>query len=259
MVASRDRDYILSKITVFKKLGRDAEKTKDDLHRLLQMYGDRVVTSAAFKALLSEAGTISESYFMEEQTSQKILKLGLKKGELDKIDLDYPHIAIEGAISNMSQITLQCQKRVALLESKISPLTTLQISELKSLRDELEKHNTLDQTTRKNIIWSIEEYEQGHFLASIMISGRSTCYLIEQIPGKGVAEKNDFLKDHKIIDSSNRGEITTDFINKADKLARNYFSHDISAFPDPSDAVELLGACIKLAKIKNLLDRPIEK
>jgi hypothetical protein len=36
---------------------------------------------------------------------------------------------------------------------------------------------------------------------------------------------------------------------KADKKARNYFSHNIKAFPDGSEALELLTICVRILKL----------
>jgi hypothetical protein len=56
-----------------------------------------------------------------------------------------------------------------------------------------------------------------------------------------------FLDEKKVIDK--KGKDTSEFILKANKKARDFFSHDIKAVPDSSDAISLLGDTIAILRI----------
>ena len=46
-----------------------------------------------------------------------------------------------------------------------------------------------------------------------------------------------------------KGEVPPEYVLKADRKARNYFSHDITAYPDRSEASELIIICKRLLEL----------
>ena len=71
--------------------------------------------------------------------------------------------------------------------------------------------------------------------------------ILEQFRGNNITEKIQDLKSKGFV--TEKGEIPNDYILKADKKARNYYSHDLNALPDVGEAIELLGICFRLLKL----------
>jgi len=105
----------------------------------------------------------------------------------------------------------------------------------------------LDPAYEKNLNQAINEYEKEDYLASALIAARVIIYILSKIEGKTDEEKIRFLQDRNIIEKDR--EDVKEFIIKASKKARNFFSHDIKIFADPSDTIGLLGDGVKLLKI----------
>ena len=243
----REEKEYWTKLYFYEKLKEKAEK----LLKTLQGLPDKYITKKDYftvkvikNNIFSETNPLINAYNRERVNTEKLLNISL--AIIYSTEKDIGLFCAEA----LSTIILECEKVIGTIKSKISPLSTEQELKLEPLKEEL--HSilpNLDIAYEKNMKEAINECEQGHFMASAMITSRVICYIIDQIKGKTIEDKNKFLKEKGIIDKDNRGEITTDFIQKADKNARNYFSHNINAFADCSDSIELLGACVKLLKI----------
>lgn len=141
----------------------------------------------------------------------------------------------------------ECDKALGVLQKLASlPLTPEVIDKLTSLRQELEKIS-IDINYEKNLKEAIKEYEQGHYLASALISSRVIIYSLNKIPGKTDEEKLNFLAEKGKIEAG-RGDLRKQFI-KASKEARNFFSHDIKIFATPEEALSLLSDCVRIVKL----------
>ena len=123
------------------------------------------------------------------------------------------------------------------------------LDKLTALREELEKLSEVlpDINYERNLKEAINEYEKGDFLASALISSRVTIYALNQIPRKSDEEKVNFLQDEGIIEKGRKD--VHESIIKANRKARNFFSHDIKVFPASSDTLSLLGDAIGILKI----------
>jgi len=142
----------------------------------------------------------------------------------------------------------ECDKAIGILNSQLTALSGTQAMELRKLREDLkETLSKLPDIYEKNMEEAIKACEKGYFLSSALISSRIITFVLDQIPGKEIKDKIKNLKNKGLV--TEKGEMTTETIMKADKKARNYFSHDLKAFPDSSEALELLGSCGRLLKL----------
>ena len=135
------------------------------------------------------------------------------------------------------------------MESITTPLSKEELDKLTSLRKELEKLSEIlpDINYERNLNEAIDEYEKGDFLASALITSRVIIYALGQIPGKSDEEKVKFLREKGIIEKERKD--VHESIIKANRKARNFFSHDIRVFPTPSEALSLLSDAIGILGI----------
>ena len=126
-------------------------------------------------------------------------------------------------------------------------------NKLKDFRERLEAIEDIDPNIYKNLDKAILEMEHGHYLASALISARVVVWILQQIPPEEkdledkTRKKIETLINMGIIDKSSKDEIKK--LIQAAGFARNFVSRRISVFPEPEDAMVLLGNAVKLAKI----------
>jgi len=149
----------------------------------------------------------------------------------------------------LKKIEIECEGVIGALERMISPLPKEDLDKISSLREQMKKLSAglSDIYFEKNMEEAIKEYEYGHFLASALISGRVITYVLEQIQGESLQDKMKILQERGIISKDER--TVWEAIAKADKLARNFFSHNIKAVPQPSDVLSLLGGSMKILEL----------
>lgn len=187
-----------------------------------------------------------------------------------KFDTYLRYIGITERIDNLgsgeqkallSKLDIECDKAIGVLESIATPLSKDELDKLSSLREELEKLSEVlpDINYGRNLEEAINEYEKGDYLASALISSRVIIYALEKIPGKKDEVKVKFLQEKGIIEKE-RKDIHESII-KANRKARNFFSHDIKVFPTSSEALSLLSDAMGiLEKVSKFLkEEEIEK
>lgn len=210
------------------------------------------------KQFISIAKRLCEEYNREYSDVNELLGFRLSFG------LQYIHYPSDGApndwYSTLCVLLPQVDKGIEGLQSKISPLSGRETLELKTLKEEMQKLfvNWLEAKIYvKNVKEAIKEAEEGYFLGSALVSSRVISYVFDQISGKTIQEKIETLKNKGLVEE--KGEVPPEYIMKADKKARNYFSHDINAFPDGSETIELLIICKRLLELlKSYLQKNIE-
>lgn len=206
-----------------------------------------------------DSGKIRSPQFI--QIAQSLYN-GYDQGRIyltDLVYIDKPKSSVpEEWYGTLCRIQLECDKVIAGLESEISPLSRTQVVQLEELRKELrEMLVEMEDAYERNMIEAIKECENGYFLGSALISSRVIDYILDQISGREIEDKIKTLKERRIV--REKGRISAEFIMKADKKARNYLSHNLGAFPDCGEALELLGICSRLLKLfKNYRERNIE-
>ena len=160
----------------------------------------------------------------------------------------YPAAASSDDIMKLTQqLIAECEQAIGALETiQIFPQQRTYTNQLNDLRNELKKVSKAikNQDYVKNLEVAIKEFEVGHHLASILISGRVIMYLIDQLPGKSIDDKVDNLVKKRVI--SGKDTDLKKRILKADKVVRNLFTHNIKAFPEASEALSLLADATKI-------------
>ena len=121
---------------------------------------------------------------------------------------------------------------LAFLRTLTSRIPARERDKVNSLRDQISPLESLDANLFKHLILAVEEYENAHFLASALLAGKSVVYVLSRLPGTSDEEKvNNLVKSGTV-----KQQLKDKSLNAARK-ARNYFSHDMSAFAEPSDAL----------------------
>jgi len=168
---------------------------------------------------------------------------------------DYYRVNISTIRPILDNVIIGCDVAISGLEEILKPeISPTTLNRLMSLRKELDVLN-IDVDVKKNIEKAISEAEQGHDLASTLISSRVLIYLIQKIPGEKIEEKakkiaNEMV-EQKLLPSDRKSIITEarDFIDIA-KKARNIVSHNIHYWPGPEDTLNILSKAVKLVKLK---------
>ncbi len=139
------------------------------------------------------------------------------------------------------------------LELFLGPrLNPQEYDRLASLRTQIKEVRDFDLNLYKHLVQAIDEYEKGHYLASSLISGKVVQYVYEKL----CSMLNAFeVKNNKKICNVELVAkrlikilgIKTEYLKgliETSKLARNYFTHDVNAIPEPHETLRLLsGAC----------------
>lgn len=151
----------------------------------------------------------------------------------------------------LTQICIECDRAIGILNASILPISSEDMDRLGKLRKELsEVGASLDINYEKNLTEAILEQEKGHFLASALITARVINYTLDQTEGKTIDEKIKNLRDKGIIKKVEKGKTDEEeFIIKANRKARNIFSHDMKIFVNPSESLSMLGDCIRLLRM----------
>ncbi len=158
-------------------------------------------------------------------------------------------------IAKLKLIATASRALAEALESLIKPhISSDEYDKLASLKNQVENLRDFNLNLYKHLIKAIEEYENGHYLASSLISGKIIQYIHDKLCSLFDAfETVDKCRKRCNIEKVLRKMANILGLNEkkflkesieANKLARNYFTHDINAIPEPHEALRLLiGAC----------------
>jgi hypothetical protein len=142
-------------------------------------------------------------------------------------------------IGLLQQLLVECATAVGFLETLSIPISPSDKDKLESLRGEIASLEAFDRDLFTHVDAAISEYENAHYLAATLLAGKSVVYALEQLPGKTSEDKVGRLLQAKLL----KDDLKDQFL-RAEKKARNYFTHDISAIPQPQEALALVaGAC----------------
>jgi hypothetical protein len=202
-------------------------------------YGRSEIESVE-KRNIEEAKMILDEFNRSKYDVEKILEITLPI---------FPSpSAVDEAKGVLRQVAIECDHIIGALNTIIFPLTPEEVDKLNALRKEAgEVTMELESAYGMNLEEAINECEKGHHLASVLITSRIIRYTLDRIEGKLIEEKINFLRVKGTIEKG-REDITASII-KSDKEARDHLSHIINIFPRSSDALALLGDCVKLLKI----------
>jgi hypothetical protein len=227
-------------------------QVEDILNNLKTLEKMRIQTRESYSL-----SATSEIYDLEKEKTketQMVLdeywKLSSEVYNILKVGLSYfsPPKTVEEAKGTLRLLSTECDRIIGNLSSLISPLPPEERDILNKFWLEiLEVIKKLDINYEKNLSLAKEEHEKGHFLASVLITSRVVICALDKIEGKTEQEKIKFLRDKGIIQKDRKD--VEEFIIKASKKARNFFSHNINIFANSADSLGMLGDSAKLLKI----------
>jgi hypothetical protein len=186
------------------------------------------------------------------------------KQHLSQTDIDMALSMLDKAERGCSVMIPVCE---SLLKPKIPQESLEKLPQLWSEVEELKKKIPEGKEFLvRNIREALREYEQGHFLASALISSRVITYVFEKIPLPKEAQmlKNQMRKEDQrvrpsvaelkvrtliergIVDGGRREE--QESFLKFSKEARNILSHQAHIFPDATEALMLITSAITFCK-----------
>jgi len=145
-------------------------------------------------------------------------------------------------VAQLDKLSIECAAAIGFLETLRSPIPTADKDRLKSLRDQIASLEAFNENLFRHVSYAISEYEKAHYLASALLAGKCVIFAWEQFPGKDREEKVSNLVQSKLLEEKLREQYL-----KAEKSARNYFTHDISAIPQPQDALALVAQACNLS------------
>jgi transcription termination factor NusB len=161
----------------------------------------------------------------------------------------------EDSYDFVNMVIENCSQALGLISAIIKPeLSLIEQRKLEDLRKEVEKLKDIN--VRYHLLQAIEEYESGHHPATALIAGKVAVYAIEQLrillSAKSDEEAAEKLAKALGVKDNERKLLIEKYL-KACKLARNFFTHDLNAFPTASDALSLIADAIKLAEWLSLV------
>lgn len=169
---------------------------------------------------------------------------------------------IDVALSMVERAERGCSIIISICESLLKSKTPQEfLDKLNQLRDEIEKMEKElleeEEFLIKNIHKALEEYEQGHFLASALIASRVIMYVFEQIPtpeeGREAQKSLDLARlkvealiEKGVVDKDRKDE--QESFMRASKQARNILSHRAYIFPEIEETLMLIASAITFCK-----------
>jgi hypothetical protein len=156
----------------------------------------------------------------------------------------------------VSMVVEGCNQVLGLMGALLKPrLSHAEQMRLKDLKKEVEKLK--DSKVKYHLIQAIEECEYGHHLAAALIAGKVAMYTIEQLRAlfstKSDEETAEKLTKALGVKDDDRRLLVEKYL-KTCKLAYHFFTHDLSAVPNASDALSLIADVIKLAELLSLVE-----
>jgi hypothetical protein len=252
---NKEAHYIFL-LSSFRALGAHAKDVYTDIEKLhnTRIKGDLAAPFAAYALFchniedqLKEKTIEAKTVFAQfQELEEQFAKISGIENEIKSLEIS----SVAGAQAALSYVIIKCDSTTGFLSTVIAPISPGDIDRLDKLRKELTNiAETLDEYYKKNIIEAISEQENGHFLASALIAARVINWIFDQINGQSLENKIQYLRQKEILkgDKGKSGE--EEFIIKANKKARNIFSHNIKVFANPSESISLLGDCIRLLRI----------
>jgi len=167
----------------------------------------------------------------------------------------------EEAAMALRSIAVTCRTIANIVEWHLGPpLSSEERDRLASLRAQIKELMDFKPNLYKHLIYAIDEYEGGHYLASSLIAGKVVQYIYEQLRNKlgasyDVEQIAKQMTEILGLKGKDKDKHLRELIETS-KLARNYFTHDINAIPEPQEALRLLsGACDLALKYRDVTEK----
>ena len=229
-------------LSMFRALKREAERVRDMYEKESERKGleaKRMFLDRIYNLCLRYNNAVS---MFENIALKHKIRVVLES-------IEAPHIFTPEALDT---IIINSDAAIGCLNNLMSPrLSDEERDKLSKLRKEVRDVMDFNVNLYKHIVAAIEAYEHEMFLAAALIAGKVICYVCDKLPGGNDKERASNLVKLGLIDRKLRDT----FIDAARK-ARNYFTHDINAIADRSDALLLIAEACKFAKILKELKQP---
>jgi hypothetical protein len=208
----------------------------EELQNLLEAYKD---------AKLHFGGIISEQ------------NRGVYLRDLEIKRHDYSVVYRQKAL--IQEIDLECDKAISVLESIGTPASAEDLEKLEAFKQQLGELSEVlpDINYEINVYDALNAYEKGEYLASALISSRVILYALDHIHGEFAEEKVQFLRDEGLIEQDEKN--VPELLIRASRMARNFFSYDITTFPSSSDALSVLDDAMGILKLISDVLNPEKK
>ena len=221
-----------------------------DIVILIEEYNSAVESLYSLK---DKVGRIGLAKISREEMEQELVGFALSRPVKDILNGKFREI-IDYSLPLrplLIRILTSCEEALNILESIAWPkISQAAFNILRGLRDSLAEleEKGLDSDICRNILKAISECEEGHYLASALIASRPIIYMIEQMGGNRPTEKIvKMLVDVGLIPKDRKDEQRE--LLMAVRTARNFLAHRVDVYAGPDDALLLLGASVKLARI----------
>ena len=241
------REQLSNRYEEFKNIHR-LKSLLEDYNDLRTRFLNRFMT-VLFESLYNPLPHVSTNFLQDESsTSLKVY--------LSQQDADIAISEIERAERGCSMIISVCED---LIRPKIPSESIDQLNQLRSEAKRIEKDLLADDMLlADNIRKAIEEYEQGHFLASALIASRVIRYDYEKIPSQGTTkdqyqQKLQTLIKMGVVDKDREDEQR--LFLRASLRARDYLSHNAKIFPQVEEALSLISAAVTFCRYFIILSR----
>ncbi len=141
----------------------------------------------------------------------------------------------------LDRLIVNCETATERLKQAMIMIPVEERDKLDSLRKALGSIE-INQLVLRHLLKAIDEYEASHYFAATLLAGKASVFILEQLGGTTDEEKVQRL----IVAGLVNKDLKDRFLKSA-RRARNYFTHDISAIPEPVDALGLVSDACDLA------------
>ncbi len=175
------------------------------------------------------------------------MSFDLKVANLDSLNANVKDIREKKKVTlidpELISLALNCQRVLSILKN-----TSTSTKEIKNKFDSLKKEievigKEIDSDILKNLIEALNEFENNHLLATVLICGRIIIYLLDSVSNK----IEEVIKEMKLVGML-AAKGSEELILKANKKVRGLFAHDLTYSPEASETLSIFGDTINIVK-----------
>ena len=223
---------------------REFDSIKGQAKQLRQSMKDSLFGPSDELENLVEAFKDAKLHFGQITSEQQI---GVYLRDIELKGRDYSAVYKQKAL--LQEIDGECDKAIAALEKLATTVSKDDSEKLETLKTQLEALS--EDLPGTNYELSLHEaltaYERGAYLSSALIASRVILHALNHIRGDFIEVKVQFLHDKGRIGNDLK-EVQESLI-KANRMAKKFFSDDITVVPSSSEALTLLGDAMRLAAL----------
>jgi hypothetical protein len=170
---------------------------------------------------------------------------GIKDMKLENVEVGTLHWGASDLVQlkkAVVKLIINCESAVGYLERVGSPIPKEVIDRLEAQRGQIVPVEVFDINLFKHLSKAIDEHESGHYLAAAMVAGKAATYINGRLDGTSEEEKVENLIRKGLVDP----KLKESFL-RASRKTRNFYSHDLSAVPEPQEALSAVSDAVDLA------------